>query len=353
MKPARKIVNVALVMLLAAGAVILVVWLSSREGGYGEPRGTYHSPTVFAMDTTLDITIQGRTPAEARADADAAIALARKIEAETSQFKAGSDVAKINSQAGVTPVAVTDDTLLLVDTALEYSNLMNGAFDITIAPVVKLWGFYDQNYKIPSPEQLAAARALVGYDKVTVDQQNKTVMLTRKGMAIDLGGIAKGYAVGEMYKLLEARGVKHALINFGGAIGAVGDRVDGKKWVIGIKNPRGKSDSLVGQIAVKDAFVSSSGDYERFFMKNGVRYFHIFDPVTGLNPTQVMSTTVVGPNAMLTDTLTKILVMGPAAGMQFIQSQPGFEALIIDRDGKITCTPGMKTKYDITTQGHL
>jgi FAD:protein FMN transferase len=353
MKPARKTVNIVLVALLAVGAVIIVVWLSSREGGYSEPSGTYHSPTAFAMDTTLDITIQGRTPAQAKADADAAIALAHKIEAETSQFKKGSDVQKINAQAGVAPVAVSDDTLLIVDTALRYSKLMNGAFDITIAPVVKMWGFYNQQYRVPTEQELAAARALVGYDKVAVNDQARTVLLQQKGMSIDLGGIAKGYAVGEIYKLLKARGVKHALINFGGAIGAVGDRIDGQKWVIGIKNPRGKSGSLVGEISVKDAFVSSSGDYERFFTRDGVRYFHIFDPATGRNPTGVMSTTVVGPNAMLTDTLTKILVMGPAAGMRFIASQPEYEALLIDKDGKVVSTPGMKSHYDINAQEHI
>jgi len=353
MKKTKKIVNLLLVSLLAVGAVVLVVWLASREGGYGEPSGTYHSPTLFAMDTTLDLTIQGRSTAQAKADVAAAVALAKKIESETSQFKQSSDVFKINSQAGVAPVPVSDDTLLVVKTALEYSKLMNGSFDVTIAPVVRLWGFYDQKYRVPSAGEIAAARSLVGYQKVLVDEKNKTVMLSQKGMAIDLGGIAKGYAVGELYKLLKERGVKNALINFGGAIGAVGSRVDGKDWVIGIKDPRGESGALVGELKVKDAFVSSSGDYERFFIKDGKRYFHIFDPATGYNPKDVISTTVVGPTAMLTDTLSKILVMGPTAGMAFMKTQPQFEALMIDRDGKFQFTRDFRSKFALEVKDHL
>ena len=347
MKKARPILNILLVSLLAAGAVILVVYLASRESGRGEPEDTFHSPTVYAMDTVLDITIQGRSERQAKADADAAVALARKIEDETSQFKPGSDVARINDQAGAGPVKVSDDTLLVVRTALEYSGRMNGAFDVTIAPVVRLWGFYDQKFRVPSDEEVARTPPLVGYGKVIVDEGNGTVMLAEKGMALDLGGIAKGYAVGRMYELLRRRGVEHALINFGGAVGALGTRSDGKDWVIGIKDPRGSGGDLAGELEIKDRFVSSSGDYERYFVKDGMRYFHIFDPATGRNPSGVVSTTVVGPDAMLTDTLTKILVMGRAAGLEFMKTLPEYQALMIDSAGKTYTTPNMKSMYRI------
>lgn len=352
MKRTRSAVNIVLISLLALGAVVLVVYLASRESG-GEPKGTYHSPTVYAMDTILDITIQGRTTEQAKADAEAAIELAHKIEAETSQFKAQSDVSKINAQAGIAPVPVSENTLLIVKTALDYSKQMNGAFDVTVAPVVKLWGFYDQKFRVPSEQEITEALSRVGYQKVSLDEANKTVMLTEKGMAMDLGGIAKGFAVGEMVELLKERGVKHALVNFGGAIGALGKRVDGKKWVIGIKDPRGKGGDLVGEIEVEDDFVSSSGDYERYFMKDGKRYFHIFDPSTGRNPTEVISTTVVGPNAMLADTLTKILVMGRDEGLEFMKSHPDYEALVIDSAGKTFVTPNMDDKYKIQVKEQI
>ena len=284
---------------------MIVVWLASREGGYGEPKGTYHSPTVFAMDTTLDLTIQGRSTAEAKHDVAAAITLAKQIEDETSRFKPQSDVCKINAQAGVAPVKVSDSTYRIINESLKYSKLMGGAFDITVAPLVKLWGFYDQNYRIPSPDEVAHAKSLVDYKKVVLDPANETVMLADKGMELDLGGVAKGYAVGELYKLLQRRGVRHALINFGGAIGALGRRTDDKDWIVGIKDPRGTASSLIGELKVDDGFVSTSGDYERYFIKDGKRYFHIFDPATGYNPPNAMSATVIGPSGMDADILRR------------------------------------------------
>ena len=353
MKATRKIINWILITLLAAGVVLVVVYLASREAGLAEPKGTYHSPTVFAMDTTLDITIQGRSAEQAKQDTAAAVALAHRIENKTSRFKPQSDIVKINSQAGVAPVKVSDETVALIKKAQEFSTRMGGAFDITVAPLVKLWGFYDQKYRIPSPQEIAQALTLVDYHKVILDEANKTVMLANKGMEIDLGGIAKGYAVGQMASLFKERGVQHALINFGGAIGAVGGRIDGKDWVVGIKDPRGQAGSLVGELNVKDGFVSSSGDYERFFIRNGKRYFHIFDPKTGYNPTEVISTTVVGPDGTTVDALSKILVLGPVRGLEFMKTQPDYEAMFIDADGQIRLTPGFKTKYAINVKDHI
>lgn len=351
MKQVKKIINILVITLLAAGAVVLVVYLASREGGFTEPKGTFHSPTLFAMDTTLDFTIQGRDKAQAQQHVDAAVALVHRVEDETSRFKPKSDVSNVNAQAGIAPVKVSDDTFAIIKRAQEYSKLTNGAFDITVAPISKLWGFYDQKYRVPTPEEIALARQLVDYRKVILDEKNRTVMLAEKGMEIDLGGIAKGYAVGAVYDLFKQRGVRHALINFGGAIGAVGNRVDGKDWVVGIKDPRGEGGALIGELKVSNNFVSSSGDYERFFIRNGKRYFHIFDPATGTNPTGVIATTVVGPNSMDADILsTTLLVQGPAKGLEFMKTQPGFEVLIIDSSGNILFTPNMKSKYVIEIQ---
>ncbi|MHB8895140.1 MAG: FAD:protein FMN transferase [Candidatus Geothermincolia bacterium] len=354
MKHLKTAVKISIVALLAIGAVVLVVFLASRESGNTEPKGTYHSPTVFAMDTTLDVTIQGRSTAQATQDFEAALALARKIEDETSRFKPASDVSKINAQAGVAPVAVSEDTFNLVKLSIQYGQLTNGAFDITVAPVAQVWGFYDQKYRIPTVEEIREAVSKVGYRKIIIDENNKTVMLQDKGMQIDLGGIAKGYAVGRMYELLKTRGLQHALINFGGAIGALGNRIDGKDWVIGIKDPRAKGGELSGELKVSNAFVSSSGDYERFFIRNGKRYFHIFDPSTGDNPAQVIGTTVVGPDSAVADILsTTLIVMGPARGLEFMTTQQGFEAIVIDNAGKVLFTPNMKSKYVIQVKEHI
>ncbi len=354
MRQVKKILSIVVASLVALGAVVLVVYLSSREGGHGEPADTYHSPTLFAMDTTLNITVQGRGTARSKKDVSAGAALARKIERETSRFKPGSDVSRINAQAGVAAVPVSDDTLCLVLKAVDYGRLTGGAFDVTIAPIAQLWGFYDQKYRVPSTEEVEAARGRVDYRRIAVDEKNKTVMLTEAGMQMDLGGIAKGYAVGKICELYRTRGVEHALVNFGGAIGAIGNRSDGEDWVIGIKDPRAGGAELSGELELSDGFVCSSGDYERYFIRGTKRYFHIFDPRTGANPTLAMATTVAGPDPTVTDILsTTLIVMGPSDGMEFMKTQPGYEAILIDSAGKFLFTPNMKSEYEVESKEHL
>ena len=350
----KSITKTILITLLATGTVVLIVFLSNRGGGNGEPKGTYHSPTLFAMDTALDITIQGRSTVQEKADADAAVKLARDIEAHTSRFIATSDVSGVNAGAGVAPVKVHEDTMYLVQKSLEYGAITGGAFDITIAPIVELWGFYNQVYKIPSQEEINRALAFVDYRKVVVDRAGGTVFLPEKGMQIDMGGVAKGYAVNQMYELLKNRGVKSALVNFGGSVGALGRRADGKQWVIGIKHPRAEGGDLIGELHVENAFVNSSGDYERYFVRNGTRYCHIFDPATGYQPRSVISTTLVGPDATVADILCKVpFVIGPQKGLEFMKGEPGFQALIVGETGKTYFTPNMKSEYVITIQEQI
>lgn len=348
MKHLKSAINIILICLLMLGASVLVIYLASREGGYKEAKGTYHSPTLFAFDTTLDITLQGRTAKQYKQDQDAAVALITRIENETSRFKPGSDVARINAQAGSSPVKVTPTTLFLVKQAIEYAAQTDGAFDITVSPVVKLWGFYDQKYKVPSNEEIAQALKYVDWRKILLDEANGTVMLAQKGMEIDLGGIAKGYAVGALRDLYEGRGIEHALVNFGGAIGAIGGRIDGKDWIIGMKDPRAEGGELMGEIKLRDGFVSSSGDYERFFIKDGKRYFHIFDPKTGHNPTTVISSNVVGNESTVADILsTALIIMGPEKGLEFMKGREGFQAMLVKSSGDVVFTPKMKSDYII------
>ncbi len=344
MKRANKLLRIILVIAVAAGMVVLVVFMSQGRGG-GEPKDSYHSPTVFAMDTTLDITIQGMPREGARESSDAAVRLARDIESHASRFVATSDVSAINRNAGTAPVRVHDDVLFMLQKALEYGSLTGGEFDVTVGPLARLWGFYDQKYRVPSQSEIDSVLPLVDYRNVTVDPAAKTVMLTRKGMDIDLGGIAKGYAVQCMYELLRDRGVRSALINFGGAVGALGRRSDGRKWVIGIRHPRVEGE-LAGELQVEDAFVSSSGDYERYFIRDGRRYCHIFDPKTGRQPGEAISTTIVGPDSTADDVLsTAVFVLGPRRGLELVEGMAGFQALVVEPTGTVVTTPKMRTEY--------
>lgn len=339
--------KVAAVVVVVVAVVVLPLLFRSRDTAY-------HSPTLFAMDTTLDITLEGRSKEQAKGDVAASFALVENIESLTSRFNPGSEVSRINEGAGVAPVEVSAETLDIIKNSLEYSRLTDGAFDITIAPVAKLWGFYDQNYRVPTPEEVAQARSLVDWRKVTVDEQNGTVMLTDKGMEIDLGGVAKGYAQDAVYDLLKDRGVEHGLVNFGGSVGAIGRKTDGKKWVVGIKDPRGETGTeLLGEITAENEFVSSSGDYERFFERGGKRYFHIFNPSTGYNPEGVISTTVVGPNGKITDILsTSVLVLGKEKGLALLETLKNYQGLAVGSDGGVSTTPGFEA-YVITIKEHV
>ncbi|MBU1669785.1 MAG: FAD:protein FMN transferase [Actinobacteria bacterium] len=338
---------------VTCGAVVLIVYLTNRQNT-GSPEGTYKSATLFAMDTTLDVTIQGRSDREARADAEAVRRTVKGVEDYTSLFIDTSDVAAVNGNAGVAPVKVRPETLLMIKRSLDYSQRSDGAFDITVGPLAELWGFYSGEFRVPSRAQIEAVLPLVGWRRVAIDEPNGTVMLAEKGMAIDLGGVAKGYALGVAAEELRSRGVEHGLINFGGAVAAIGDRSDGRKWVVGIKNPRGEAGDIVGELAVEDTFVNTSGDYQRYFVENGVRYCHIFDPRTGYPARDMMAVTVVGPDPMNNDIICKpLFVLGQEWGMGFMRAEPAYEALFIDADGEIGMTPGMEKKYVITMQGSV
>lgn len=325
------------VITVAVVAVLIVIPLALMRKDI-----TYQSPTMYSMDTTLDITVQGRGEKTAQDDFSESYRLAKKIESYTSRFDPESDVANINRNAGGRAVKVHPETLEIISESLEYSRLTDGAFDITIAPVAGLWGFYDKKYRVPAKEEIRATLPLVDWRKVEVDEKEGTIRLASPGMGIDLGGVAKGYAAGAISDLLRERGVRHGLVNFGGAVGAVGNRADGKPWVVGIKSPRGKANSMVGRIKAVDDYVSSSGDYERYFIRDGRRYYHIFDPKTGRQPTGAMDATVVGPDSLTADILsTSIFVMGRDRGFELIGTQPGYQAVFIDDRGDVSQTGGM------------
>jgi thiamine biosynthesis lipoprotein len=353
MNKLRSALNIILVLAVTTGAVVLIVYLTNRQDT-GSPRGTYQSSTLFAMDTTLDITIQGRPDKEARADVDSVYRTVKEIEDYTSRFIKTSDVAAINRDSGSAPVKVRPETLLMIKRSLEYSQRSDGAFDITVEPLVKLWGFYGGEHRVPSKAEIDAVLPLVDWRKVIVDEPNGTIMLADGGMSIDLAGVAKGYALGIAAGELRRRGVEHGLINFGGAVAAIGARSDGRKWVVGIKDPRGDAGDIVGELAMEDSYVNTSGDYQRYFIKDGVRYSHILDPHTGYPARDMMSVTTVGPDPMNNDIICKpLFVLGQEWGVQFMLTEPEYEALFINADGKIGMTPGMKNKYVITIQGSI
>jgi len=270
---------------------------------------------------------------------EAVFADMRRIDALMSTYKPDSEVSRVNDNAAKEPVAITAELFGLLQTSVQYSGLSKGAFDITYASVGYLYD-YRQHFH-PDEKTIAAALPSIDYRQLRLDPVKRTVAFGKPGMRIDLGGIAKGYAVDRGIQILKDRGFTHSMVNAGGDTRVSGDRF-GKPWIVGIRHPDRK-DEIAMRIPLVDAAFSTSGDYERFFDEGGVRYHHIIDPKTGHSPHAVRSVTVIASNATRTDGLTKtVFILGPKDGIDFINSLPDADAIVIAADGKVSYSKGLQ-----------
>jgi FAD:protein FMN transferase len=291
------------------------------------------------MGTRCAVEVWAADRAQGNAAIDAVLADMRRIDALMSTYKPDSEVSRVNAGAARAPVAVSAELLGLLQTAQQYAALSKGAFDITYASVGYLYDYRAQHR--PDDKAIAAALPSVDYRQLKLDATALTVAFGKPGMRIDLGGIAKGHAVDRGIEILKARGLAHAMVSAGGDTRVSGDRF-GKPWVIGIRHPDRK-DEIVLRVPLVDAAFSTSGDYERFFDAGGVRYHHILNPRTGRSPHELRSVTVIASNATRTDGLTKtVFILGPKAGLDFINSLPDADAIVIAADGKVSYSKGLQ-----------
>ena len=246
-----------------------------------------------------------------------------------------SEISRINN-AGGEPVSVSDDTAELIEKGIEYGELSGGLFDITIAPASSLWDFTDnEDKRIPDPDELAEAVSHIDYRCVHVD--GNTVVLTDPEAQIDLGGIAKGYIADRLKEYLEGEGIEHALIDLGGNMLALGGRYDGTDFRIGLQKPFAETGTAMAALSINDQSVVTSGDYERYFEKDGVIYHHILAPSTGY-PVQndLDQVTIISERSVDGDALsTTCFAMGLEDGMELIRSLDGVEAIFVTKDGEI------------------
>ena len=260
-----------------------------------------------------------------------------------------SDVCKINDNAGIRPVKVDDDVFTMIELSKKYNEISEGAFDITIGPLADLWGFGGDNQEVPSDAKIRALLPLVGSDKVEIDPQEKTVYLKKEDMLIDLGAVAKGYAAEKAAEVLADKGISRAVVNAGGNICALGGKTDSKPWVIGIQDPLDAS-SLVGTVEVKDEAAVTSGDYQRFFEVEGVKYHHILDPSTGKPARASIGVTVINQSSAVADILsTALFVAGPEKGLKLAEELGNTDVLYITKDKTITMSPGMEAKVSLSS----
>ena len=290
------------------------------------------------MGTLITVELWHEDAGQAQALITAVMDEMHRIDDLMSTYKPDSELSRVNARAAQEPVVVSRELFDLVIKALAFSEVTNGAFDITYASAGK---YYDYRKGIkPTAAQLAQALPAIDYRHVKVDRAHNSIAFSRPGVRIDLGGIAKGYAVDRSIAILRKAGVGNALVSAGGDTRVIGERW-GRAWKVGIRDPR-KPDGVVTMIPLKNLAISTSGDYERFFIKDGVRYHHILNPDTGKSTHAVHSASIIGSDATTTDALsTSIFVMGVRKGLQLIDSLPDNEAVIIDSQGKMYYSSGL------------
>lgn len=284
------------------------------------------------MGTRISVELFHANPELARQGIDTVLREMRRIDTGMSPYIETSELARLNASPQQQPFKTSKELFSLILRSLDFSEMTGGAFDITFASV----GFlYDYRSRIrPDETQLEKAVALIDYRNLVLDPRHGTIAFSRPGMRIDLGGIAKGYAVDRSVSLLQKLGVKQALVTAGGDSRMIGDRW-GRPWSIGVRDPRNE-DKLAAVIPLQDVAVSTSGDYQRYFEEDGIRYHHIINPGSGDSARELQSVTIIGPDAITTDALsTSVFVMGMEAGLELINRMPRLDAILVDQKGQL------------------
>jgi thiamine biosynthesis lipoprotein len=300
--------------------------------------------TETIMGTDVTITVVARSEEEGGAAIDAGMAELRRLDAMMSLYKDTSEITKVNLAAGKNPVKVSPEMIEIVERATEVSRLTGGVFDVTVGPLVVLWQMRLKEGKVPTDAEIARVRPLVNYNNIIIDKKASTLFLKKPGMIMDLGGV-KGYMTDRAADVVRKRGIQNAIIAVAGDIRVMGKREDGSPWRIGVQHPR-EPGKVLAVLDLSDKYISTSGDYERYTIIQKKRYHHIIDPRTGKPSKGVISVTLVGDRGSLVDPLAKApFILGPEKGLKIV-NKAGAEAIIVDDQGKVYMTDGIKKLLD-------
>jgi FAD:protein FMN transferase len=302
-------------------------------------RADWMQRTEAIMGTRCYVELWADDPVKGNDAIDAVMAELRRIDALMSHYKPESELSQINQYANERPVQVDKELFDLIKLSTHFSQITEGAFDITYASVGYL---YDYPHHIrPSEAQIRAKLPAVNWRNLLLDEEHHSVRFEHRGMRIDLGGIGKGYAVDRGIEILKARGVARALVTAGGDSRIIGDRM-GHPWLVAIRHPDNPN-KVVTRIPLSDSAVSTSGDYERFFDEGGVRYHHIIDPHTGHSASKVRSATILAPTATQTDGMSKAaFVLGAEKALEIINRMPEYDAVFVLPDGRMLYSNGLR-----------
>lgn len=297
--------------------------------------------TLKLMGTRFEITVVAPNEDIGYININEAVAEIQRIEKLISSWDADSETSKINKNAGIRPVQVSQELFDLIERALALSKVTDGAFDITYASLDKVWRFDGSMTKVPTKNEVERSVARIGYDKVILNSETQSVYLSEKGMRIGFGAIGKGYAADKAKALLMSKEVKAGIINASGDLTTWGTKSNGENWMVGITNPLEK-EKVFAWLPVIESSVATSGNYEKFISFGGEKYSHIIDPRTGYPTKGISSVTIFAKKVELCDALaTAVFVLGRDTGMHLVNQLNGVEAVIVDSDNKIHKTNGI------------
>lgn len=296
---------------------------------------TLRKRTTMLMGGRFDITIVAKDSLSAEENIDLVIAEITRIENLISDWKSDSQVSEVNQNAGVRPVKVDREVFELTKKAIHFSEITNGAFDISFAAMDRIWKFDGSMTTIPSDEAIKKSVEKVGYKNIILDSVQSTIFLKLKGMKIGFGALGEGYAADKCRDLMLSKGIQSGIVNASGDMIAWGKQPDGKPWNIGITNPF-DTEKMVSIVPINNGAVTTSGSYEKFVVFNGKRYSHIINPATGYPATGLCSVTVFGPSAEMANGFsTSLMVLGKKEGLKLIDKYPDYSCLMITDKGKI------------------
>ncbi len=299
---------------------------------------SWHSKSAGIMGTNIHAEVFHENEEIAKIALNAVMIEMERINQLMSPYIDTSELSKVNASAAITPVKISKELFDLLQLSAEISVLTSGAFDITFASIGYLYDY--KTKKRPTQHQINALLNAISYKHVVLDDVELTVYFSHPDVKIDLGGIAKGHAVDTSIEKLKALGIKHALVTAGGDTKLIGDRL-GKPWIVGIRDPR-NSDKQAVVIPLENTAMSTSGDYERYFEEDGVRYHHILSPKTGGSSDEVQSVSIISDESVYNDALsTAVFVMGLEDGLGLIDSLPNYEAIVMDSHRRMHYSKGL------------
>ena len=337
----KKLPLILVIVTLIVFSIFLVI-KNKKEDKY--------SKTYYNLGTINEITLYNITKKDGDKILKECESILKDIDNKMSRQISSSEINKINNQAGKEYIKVSDDTYYVIKKSIDFSNISNDTFDISVGPIIDLWGIGTENAKVPSEKKIKNILSLVNYKNIFLDDENKSVKLANENMKIDLGGIAKGYAADEVYKYLKEEKLESALINLGGNIYVLGNKENNQPFSIGIQDPTKPRGNSIGNIKVSNKSVVTSGIYERYFKKNNKIYHHMLDPHTGYPfDNNLSSVTIISDKSIICDALsTTTFGLGIESGLKLVENLDGVDAIFITKDKKIYLSSNLKDKFNLT-----